>query len=121
MVLYDKRVADSISYAELGKSGQLDIGYNGYATIRLEDRIAEITYYASYKRGDQVDEGKGDRGRGEAKDVRGRDEAVFCETWEANINTGYISNMRVTDLSLGNAPGDRLSYYGADDPALVSQ
>jgi hypothetical protein len=107
LVLYDKRTADSIPLGLTPNSKKMDVGFNGYAMIRLHQQEAEITYYASYKKDDPKD--------------AGRDEAIVRETWQVDPRNGQISAAAVVDLTAGKPQQDRVTYFGASDPRLVSQ
>jgi len=107
LVLYDKRTADRIPLIEGADFPKRDVGFNGYALIKLNHAHAEITYYASYM-------------KNEAGDPE-RDEAVFRETWEADRTAGQIRCKETIDLTSGKSDGNRISYFGPSDPARVSK
>ncbi len=107
LVLYDNRVADSIPLTSGADPKMEDIGFNGYAMIQLENEKAQVTYYASYKKNIDTDQG--------------RDDAIFRETWITDLDKGKIFFTKAEDLTIQNDPGNRLSYFGAIDPDLVSK
>jgi Calcineurin-like phosphoesterase len=107
LVLYDKRTADSIPLSDGIGSKMQDVGFNGYAMIQLDKEKAQITYYASYKKNIESDPG--------------RDNPVFRESWISDGINGQIIFDKAEDLTSDNDPENRISWFGATDPVLVSQ
>jgi predicted phosphodiesterase len=106
LVLYDKRIADSIPLDPNDLSKKRDVGFNGYALVGLDNATASITYYASYK----INE-----------DDPGRDNPIIQETWEADPITGQISCKSVIDYTSNNPAGDQLTYIGNGNPIMAGQ
>ena len=71
--LYDYRVADTFHF---DLHDPIEIGYNGYAQLKINKDILEITYWAAYWNGD----GK----------TNAYNEPILAESWSADNVSGKI-------------------------------
>jgi hypothetical protein len=84
LLVYDRRVADTFHF-DFAKP--LDVGYNGFAAIRLRGDQAEIVYNAAYWNGSDW--------------ACAHHGPIITETWRADNQTGSIRQISLVDHTLG--------------------
>jgi hypothetical protein len=84
LLFFDDRVADTI---RLNDGSATEIGYNGYAYLKIEGEKLDITYYAAYGRSNRYSEGT--------------DQPVIRESWVADTGKGMMHRTEILDHTAG--------------------